>query len=97
MAKNQSNTTQIKKVIQAFLKQNNLSKGLNDLALQRHWKEIMGANVQSYTDRLQLKDEVLYVKLSSSVLREELSHNKQNILLKIQEIFPENIAKIVFI
>ena len=101
MSKKNSENTTIKELVAAFLDKNNLSGGLNHLVLQKYWKEIMGTNIASYTENLYLRGTVLYVKFSSCVLREELNHQKQEILCKMQnkirETSIETITKIVLI
>ena len=51
----------------------------------------MGFNVNSYTNEIHLKNKTLYVSLSSSVLRQELSYGKQKIISLINEEIGEKI------
>ena len=53
----------------------------------------MGNGVNSYTKNVTLKGETLYVELSSSVLREELSHGKSKIITMINEELKREIVK----
>jgi hypothetical protein len=56
----------------------------------------MGNNVNSYTNEIVLKKNTLYVNLSSSVLRQELSFGKQKIVdLLNKELGKTVIKKIV--
>ena len=57
-----------------------LNSGLNNVKVQKLWQETMGSNVNSYTKEITLKNKTLYVSLSSSVLRQELSYGKQKIV-----------------
>ncbi|HIF84323.1 MAG TPA: DUF721 domain-containing protein [Flavobacteriaceae bacterium] len=73
-----------------------LNSGLNNIKVQKLWQETMGSNVNSYTKEITLKNKTLYVSLSSSVLRQELSYGKQKIVDLInKEIGNEIITKIV--
>ena len=73
-----------------------LNSGLNNIKVQKLWQETMGSNVNSYTKDITLKNKTLYVSLSSSVLRQELSYGKQKIVDLInKEIGGEIITKIV--
>ena len=73
-----------------------LNSGLNNVKVQKLWQETMGSNVNSYTKEITLKNKTLYVSLSSSVLRQELSYGKQKIVdLVNKEIGGEIITKIV--
>jgi len=73
-----------------------LNSGLNNVKIQKLWQETMGSNVNSYTKEITLKNKTLYVSLSSSVLRQELSYGKQKIVDLInKEIGGKIITKIV--
>ena len=45
----------------------------------------MGNGVNSYTSNIKLHHNTLYVELSSSVLREELSYGKEKIIKMIND------------
>ena len=70
---------------------NKLNSGLNNIKVQNLWREVMGNNVNSYTNEIILKKNTLYVNLSSSVLRQELSFGKQ----KIVELLNKELGKTV--
>jgi hypothetical protein len=53
----------------------------------------MGNGVNHYTTNVQLKREVLYVDLSSSVLREELSYGKEKIVAMLNEHLGKDLIK----
>ena len=75
---------------------NKLNSGLNNIKVQNLWREVMGNNVNSYTNEIVLKKNTLYVNLSSSVLRQELSFGKQKIVdLLNKELGKTIIKKIV--
>ena len=75
---------------------NKLNSGLNNIKVQNLWREVMGNNVNSYTNEIVLKKNTLYVNLNSSVLRQELSFGKQKIIdLLNNELGKTIIKKIV--
>ena len=75
---------------------NKLNSGLNNIKVQNLWREVMGKNVNSYTNEIVLKKNTLYVNLNSSVLRQELSFGKQKIIdLLNKELGKTVIKKIV--
>jgi predicted nucleic acid-binding Zn ribbon protein len=75
---------------------NKLNSGLNNIKVQNLWREVMGNNINSYTNEIVLKKNTLYVNLSSSVLRQELSFGKQKIIdLLNKELGKTIIKKIV--
>jgi predicted nucleic acid-binding Zn ribbon protein len=57
------------------------------------WKTLLGSGVGEYTRNVYLKRNVLYVQLSSSVLRAELQMNKQNLIDKLNEAAGLNVVK----
>ena len=87
----------LKSVLNNLIDKNSLNDGLNNVKIQSLWKKTMGGNVNSYTTDIYLKKKTLYVSLSSSVLRQELSYGKQKIVDLINEEIGNNlINKIVF-
>ena len=86
----------LKSVLNNLIDKNSLNDGLNNVKIQSLWKKTMGVNVNSYTTDIYLKKKTLYVSLSSSVLRQELSYGKQKIVDLINEEIGKNlINKIV--
>ncbi len=86
-------TNSIKELIDIFVKENKLSRGLRQVTIKELWREQMGQGVLSYTDKIELKGDLLLVYLNSSVLREELSYGKEKIIKMLNEAFGEDIIK----
>ena len=86
------NNTEIKNLLNIFLKKNNLEKGLLDLEVKKVWHELMENGVSNYTSDVSLKNKTLYIKLSSPALREELSYGKQKLIKLINEKFKKTIV-----
>ncbi|HBY67804.1 MAG TPA: DUF721 domain-containing protein, partial [Flavobacteriaceae bacterium] len=57
------------------------------------WHAVMGSAISNYTTAIKLDREVLYVQLSSSVLREELSYGKEKILKLVNEELGKDLIK----
>ena len=75
----------LKSVLNNLINKNSLNSGLNNVKVQSLWGKTMGVNVNSYTTEIYLKNKTLYVSLSSSVLRQELSYGKQKIITLIND------------
>ncbi|MFM1878344.1 MAG: hypothetical protein RLZZ241_1210 [Bacteroidota bacterium] len=88
MARKDENQS-IQKVLESFLSENNLKKGLDQVDLAKAWNDVLGPGVASYTRSVQFKSGQLKVKLNSSVLREELSLGQS----KIIELLNEHLGK----
>ena len=71
--------------LKEFVQTNKLQAGLDKIDVREAWKELMGNGVNNYTTNVLLKNNTLYVQLSSSVLREELSYGKSKIIALINE------------
>ena len=85
MAKRLSNESSISEVLQQFIQVNKLESGMDEIDVEQAWKSLMGNGVNSYTQEVILKGSTLYVKLTSAVLREELSYGKDKIIKMLNE------------
>jgi len=83
--KRKSEFASIKDIMQDVLGENKLQKGIDLVAIKEAWVEVMGNGVNSYTKDIQFKNGLLLVKLTSSVLREELSYGKDKIIHLLNE------------
>jgi len=83
----------IAEVLQQFTKANKLESGLDNAKLETLWAELLGPGVQAYTESVRLNGDTLYVGLTSSVLREELSYGKDNIIAILNEGLQKNCIK----
>ena len=93
MAKRASNESPISEVLKDFIAVNKLQAGMDVVNVQEAWKNLMGNGVNSYTQEVILKGSTLYVKLTSAVLREELSYGKQKIIAMINEELRKEVVK----
>ena len=93
MAKRLSNESSISEVLQHFIQVNKLEAGMDKIDVEQAWKSLMGNGVNSYTQEVILKGSTLYVKLTSAVLREELSYGKQKIITMLNEELRKEIVK----
>lgn len=80
-------------VLKEFVSTNKLQEGLDKVEIKDAWKNLMGNGVNSYTTSVQLKRDILYVQLSSSVLREELSYGKEKIINMLNEALGKPLIK----
>ena len=80
MAKRNKDQLSISELLKEFVETNKLQTGLDKVNVQDAWAQMMGNGVNNYTTAVQLERDTLYVQLSSSVLREELSYGKEKII-----------------
>lgn len=93
MAKRNNSILNISEALKDFVETNRLEKGLDKVNVRDAWAALMGNGVNNYTTSIELKNEILYVQLSSSVLREELSYGKEKIASMLNEELGKEIIK----
>ena len=67
-----SKTIPISEAIKEYIREMNLAPKLGEASVLNSWEEIVGKAISSKTTRMYIKDKVLYVSLSSLVVRNEL-------------------------
>lgn len=96
MAKRLNEFQSISALMKDVIKENKLTKGINQISVKEAWAKLMGNGVVSYTSKVELNGKTLVVKLKSSVLREELSYGKEKIIKMMnEELGEELISKII--
>ena len=96
MAKRNNSHIPLSDALKEFIEENKLQKGMDKVDAKTAWTKLMGNGVNSYTNSVELKNETLFVSLSSSVLREELSLGKTKIIdMMNEELGRELIKKLV--
>lgn len=87
------NNTEIKDLVNIFLKKNKLEKGLLDLEVKKVWFELMDNGIANYTLDINLRNKTLYIKLSSPALKQELSYGKEKLMDLINKKFDKEIVQ----
>lgn len=92
-----NNTEQVGAVIRQLLRQEGLETPLNEYRLVESWKDVVGPSIYKYTTNLYIKNQVLYVHLSSSVLRQELMMGREMLVRNLNaHVGAQVIVNIVF-
>lgn len=93
MAKRTNENLSISDALKEFVTENRLEKGLDKVNVADAWAKLMGNGVNNYTTAVQLERDTLYIQLSSSVLREELSYGKQKIINMLNDELGKTVIK----
>jgi len=93
MSKRNNDNQPIQDILKEFVSSNNLQSGLDKVNVREAWLNLMGNGVNNYTTAIELKRETLYVHLSSSVLREELSYGNEKIVSMLNEALGKDLVK----
>ena len=87
----------IAEAMESLLKTYKLKGRFNEAHLVSHWPEVVGKLIADRTNKLFIKNGVLFVELSSAPLKHELNHKRSLIIKKIQETYGEELVRdIVF-
>ena len=92
MSQRKREANSVKDLMKSFIKENNLTKGMQKMKIEEVWEKLMGTGVVSYTEHVKLQNKTLIIKLTSSVLREELSYGKEKIIKMINEEMGEELV-----
>jgi predicted nucleic acid-binding Zn ribbon protein len=91
MSKRENNSFSIEDLMNSFIKENNLSKGMQKIKVKETWNKMMGPGVSNHTISVKLQNKTLIIQLNSSVLREELSYGKDKIIKMMNEEIGEDL------
>lgn len=91
-----SKPLRIKDLTSQLFEKNKITKNVLEAKIQNTWEELMGNNVTKRTKNIFIKDSKLFIKISSSPLKNELNNSKKIILKNINNIHPE-INELIFI
>lgn len=96
MSKRHSDNLSLGDALKSFIESSRLEKGLDKVQATEAWNTVMGNAITKYTTAIKFDRDTLYVELSSSVLREELSYGNQKIIqLLNEELGKELIKKLI--
>ena len=80
-----SKTITLAEAIKDYITEMNLGEKLDETAIINSWEEIVGRAISSRTSKIYIKDHVLYIHLSSSVIRNELMMLRESLREKLNE------------
>lgn len=88
------NSKQLADALSEFFSENpNLKVSMAEHRAVTAWRELLGEGVSHYTKNVYFKRNILFVQLTSSVLRAELIMNKQNLINRLNEYAGMEIVK----
>jgi hypothetical protein len=93
MAKRVGEHSSLGDILKDFISSSKLEKGLNKISAEDAWHQVMGGAISKYTTNILLERDTLFVQLSSSVLREELTYGKEKIIALLNEALGKELVK----
>lgn len=92
-----SATQSLADVLRDYIRENNIGKKLKESDIVNSWEEVLGKTIAHYTRNIAIKNRILYVEISSAVVKNELFLIRGEIVEKLNEKAGEElIDKIVF-
>lgn len=86
----------MKEALGEFTRSKKIKKGYKQVLIQKFWEQRMGEMINSYTEKLYVRGDILYVTINSSPLKQELDLGRDKIMDLIKKEFGEDyISKIV--
>jgi predicted nucleic acid-binding Zn ribbon protein len=80
-----SNTQPIDQVIRDFLREMKIDRKLKEVSIVHQWESLMGKMVAVRTSQIYIRNGILFVHVTSSVLKNELLMMRQDIINKLNE------------
>lgn len=87
------NTQTLGDVVKGLLRKYGLEDGIKAHTLYSVWDNELGPMIAGRTQEIRLRGNVLYVKLSSSVLRQELHMQKQLLIKRLNDAMGEYLVE----
>lgn len=92
-----NNAQSIGEVLGEYIKSMRIDSRLQEQKVVKLWPELMGPAIEKITKKVYLKDQKLYVELSSSVARNELMMMREGIIKVLNKrVGGEVVKEIVF-
>jgi len=81
--RNHQDGIQIKEALDGYFKALGIDEKVHETSVLSKWEELMGEAVSKRTENRYIKNKVLHLQISSAVMRDELQHDKQAIIEKV--------------
>ncbi len=92
-----SNEFTLKEAIEQLLSVYKMSGKINETRIIQAWEQVCGAMISRHTEKMYIKNRVLYVKVDSAALRNELSYAKTKLINTLNDTVKEKVIdEIVF-
>ena len=90
-----SNTQSLSDVLKEYIKEVQIEHKLKEVDVVQSWENLLGKTVAHYTRNIYIRKKVLFVEISSSVVKNELFMMREEIKRKINEKAGEEIVKTI--
>ncbi len=88
-----SKTITLAEAVSDFIKEMNFGEKLTEAGILNSWEETVGKAISSRTTKIYIRDHILYVHLSSSVVRNELLMLREALKEKLNQKAGSDVIK----
>ena len=86
----------IKSVLESFVEQDNIADGIFNVKIKEAWEKAVEKKIFDYTKEIYVKSDILFIKVSNPILKQEILYSRQKVINLINEdLGKELIKKIV--
>jgi predicted nucleic acid-binding Zn ribbon protein len=90
-----SNTQSLSDVLKEYIKETRIERKLKEVDVVQSWENLLGKTIAHYTTKIYIRNQVLYVHISSAVVKNELFMMREEIKRKINEKEGEQIIRTI--
>ncbi len=90
-----SNTQSLGEVLKEYIKEVQIERKLKEVDVVQSWEDLLGKTIAHYTTKIYIRNQVLYVTISSAVVKNELFLMREEIKRKINERAGEEIVRTI--
>ncbi len=80
-------------ILSAYLRETGLEQTVLEQRLERLWPELMGKQVARLTEKVEIKDGVVHIKIRSAALRQQLFDCRGKVVEKLNKAVNANVIK----
>ncbi len=83
----------IKNIIESFVEQASISDGIFNIKIQKAWENAVEKKILDYTKEIYVKGDILYIKVSNPILKQEILYSRQKVINLINEELEKDLIK----
>ena len=83
----------IKNIIENFVEQKSISDGIFNVKVQKAWENAVEKKILDYTKEIYVKGDILYIKVSNPILKQEILYSRQKVINLINEELEKDLIK----
>ena len=83
----------IKNIIESFVEQDSISDGIFNIKIQKAWENAVEKKILDYTKEIYVKGDILYIKVSNPILKQEILYSRLKVINLINEELEKDLIK----